>query len=125
MIQKFIWLAVAGAAGTLTRYTLAGLVHRIDGASFPWGTLAVNATGCFLAGLLWALFETRWAVSGETRVIILVGFMGAFTTFSAYILETGELVRASEWAYALANVSLQNTLGFLALLVGMAIGQAI
>lgn len=125
MIQKLALLALAGSLGTIARYGLAGLVHRIDGATFPWGTLAVNLTGCFLVGLLAALFESRWPVSGETRVILLVGFMGAFTTFSAYMLETGELVRSAEWLYAAANMGLQNGLGFVALLTGAALGRIV
>jgi CrcB protein len=123
MIQKILWLALAGALGTLARYGLTGFVHRINGASFPWGTMAVNLTGCFLAGLLWSLFENRWPVSGETRSIIFVGFIGAFTTFSALILETGELLRSAEWMYAAANMAMQNGLGFAALLAGAALGR--
>ena len=65
MIQKLALLAVAGAMGTLARYGLAGLVHRICDTPLPWGTLVVNVVGCFVAGLLWALFEDRWPVSGE------------------------------------------------------------
>ena len=57
MLQKLALLALAGALGTLARYGLAGFVHKISGASFPWGTVVVNLTGCFLAGLLWSLFE--------------------------------------------------------------------
>ncbi len=125
MLQKLTFLALAGALGTLSRYGLAGLVHRIDGVSFPWGTLAVNIAGCFLAGLLWALFENRWPVSGETRTLVLVGFMGAFTTFSAFILETGELMRAAEWMAAAANLALQNGLGFFALFTGMVLGKMV
>jgi CrcB protein len=125
MIQKILLLALAGALGTLARYGLAGIVHRIDGASFPWGTAVVNIVGCFIAGLLWALFEHRWPVSGETRTIVLVGFMGAFTTFSAFILETGELVRVAEWLYATGNVVMQTGLGFVALFTGAAIGRMI
>ena len=123
MIQKILWLALAGALGSLARYGLTGFVHRINGASFPWGTMAVNLTGCFLAGLLWSLFENRWPVSGETRSIIFVGFIGAFTTFSALILETGELLRSAEWMYAAANMAMQNGLGFAALLAGAALGR--
>ncbi|MCK5218204.1 CrcB family protein [bacterium] len=123
MIQKLAWLALAGAMGTLARYGLAGLVQRINGASFPWGTVAVNLTGCFLAGLLWVMFENRWPVSGETRTLVLVGFMGAFTTFSSLMLETGELLRSAEWMYAVANVTIQNGLGFVALFVGAALGR--
>ncbi len=125
MMHKLILLGLAGALGTLSRYGLAGFVHRFIGPSFPWGTFAVNITGCFIAGILWALFENRWPVSGETRTIILVGFMGAFTTFSAMILETSELIRAAEWLYAAGNLSLQNGVGFAAIFAGTALGRMI
>lgn len=125
MIHKLAWLALAGALGTLARYGLAGFVHRINGSSFPWGTVVVNLTGCFLAGLLWTLFENRWPVSGETRTLVLVGFMGAFTTFSALILETSELLRSAEWMYAAGNVAMQNGLGFVALFAGVALGRIV
>jgi len=123
MVHKLLWLALAGALGTLARYGLVGFVHRVNGVSFPWGTLSVNIMGCFLAGLLWTMFENRWPVSGETRTLVLVGFMGAFTTFSALILETGELVRSAEWLYAAGNIMMQNGLGFAALLAGAALGR--
>ncbi|GAB4325091.1 MAG: fluoride efflux transporter CrcB [Candidatus Sumerlaeia bacterium] len=123
MIQKLGWLALAGALGTLARYGLAGAIHRLDGASFPWGTAAVNLTGCFLAGLLWALFESRWVVSGEVRTLVLVGFMGAFTTFSTLILETGQMLSSGEWLHAAANLAVHNGLGLIALIVGLTLGR--
>ena len=122
-MHKLLLLALAGAFGTLTRYGLAGLAQRATGEAFPWGTLAVNLSGCLVAGLLWTLFEGRWTVSGETRTIVLVGFMGAFTTFSTLILETGHMVRASEWAHAGLNLTLHNGLGFAALFAGIFIGR--
>ena len=125
MLTKFIGLAAAGAIGTLARYAMAGVVHRVNAAAFPWGTLAVNLSGCFLAGLLWSLFENRWPVAGDTRAIVLIGFMGAFTTFSAYIVETGELLRAAQWMAAGANVLAQNGLGFIGLAAGMMLGRTI
>lgn len=125
MLHKLLWLALAGALGTLARYGLAGLVHRIDGISFPWGTLVVNLTGCFLAGLIWTLVEHRWPVSADTRVVIMIGFLGAFTTFSAFMLETGELARSGEWLYAVANIGLQNILGFAALFAGISLGRLV
>lgn len=125
MLGKLLLLALAGSLGTLARYGLAGFVHRFDGASFPWGTLTVNVVGCLLAGLLWALFEGRVQVSAQTRVIVMVGFMGAFTTFSTFALETAELVRAAEWARAVGNVLLQNGLGLTAMIVGMTLGRLI
>ncbi len=125
MIHKLILLAIAGALGTLARYGMAGFLQRVDGTSFPWGTVTVNLAGCFLAGMLWTLFENRWPVSGETRTIVLVGFMGAFTTFSALILESGELIRSAEWASALANVAVQILIGFVALFIGAALGRMV
>ncbi len=125
MIQKLFLLALAGAVGTLARYGIAGLVQRITGPSFPWGTMTVNIFGCFLAGLLWALFENRWPVSGDIRAMLLIGFMGAFTTFSAFILETGQLARSAEWLSAILNLFAQIGLGLIALTVGAALGRTI
>jgi fluoride exporter len=118
-------LALAGAAGTLARYGLAGWVQRASGGAFPWGTLAVNLTGCFLAGLFWAWAESRLTVTGEWRAIVLIGFMGGFTTFSAFMLETGEMVRASQWAYALGNLGLQNGGGLVGFFLGLFLGRSI
>ncbi len=118
-----MWLSIAGALGTLSRYWFGGLIQRAGGASFPWGTMAVNMTGCLLAGLFWALSENRWAVSSETRIIVLVGFMGSFTTFSAMILETGMLLRQAEWINAAANLAVQNGLGLVVFLAGMTLGR--
>ena len=125
MIQKLAWLSLAGALGTLARYGLAGFVQRIDGSSFPWGTVDVNLIGCFIAGWLYVMFENRWTVSGETRTIVLVGFMGAFTTFSAMILETGVLLRSTDWMYAAGNIALQNVVGFISLWAGMVLARMV
>jgi len=125
MFQKLALLSLAGALGTLTRYGLAGFVNRINGTSFIWGTAAVNIIGCFLAGLVWALFEKRWPISGEIRMLVLIGFMGAFTTFSAVILDTGELLRSAEWIRAIANILIQNGAGIIALFIGVALGRLI
>jgi len=123
MWQKLLCLGLAGAAGTLARYALAGLTQRAAGDAFPWGTLAVNVAGCFMAGLVWALCEERIAVSGETRTVIFVGFMGAFTTFSAYVLETSALLRDGQWAWAMGNMALQNVAGVALFFLGMAAGR--
>jgi CrcB protein len=123
MLAKIFAIAAAGALGTLARYALAGLVHRLNATSFPWGTLAVNLSGCFMAGLLWSLFEGRLPVASDTRAIALIGFMGAFTTFSAYILETGELMRSAQWVLLTVNVAAQNGLGIIALAAGFMLGR--
>jgi CrcB protein len=123
--MKLILLAAAGAAGTLARYFLGGLVQRLYGGSFPWGTFAVNMTGTFLFGLVWSLAEDRLVISGQARAVILVGFMGAFTTFSSLMFETGELMRDSQWALAFCNLALQNITGILFLFLGLMLGRLI
>ncbi len=125
MMSKLLWLALAGALGALSRYGLAGLVQRTMGGEFPMGTMVVNIVGCFLAGAFFALSEDRVSISGETRVIVLVGFMGAFTTFSTYVLETGALLREAEWTRAAANVLIQNVVGLVAAFGGVATGRII
>ncbi len=125
MIQKLALLALAGGMGSLARYGLAGFVQRTTGVSFPWGTFVVNICACFIVGILWSLFENRWSISGETRTIVLVGFMGAFSTFSTLIFETGDLLRSSEWLYAAVNLTIHNSLGLLALFIGAALGRMI
>ncbi|MHB8093610.1 MAG: fluoride efflux transporter CrcB [Candidatus Aminicenantales bacterium] len=123
MFVKLAVLAAAGALGTLARYGLTGVIHKLKGTAFPWGTLAVNLIGCLIAGFIWTLFEGRKPVDAETRTLILVGFMGAFTTFSAFILDTGHLIRAADWTSAAANISVQNVVGIVALFAGMALGR--
>ncbi|MBU0984779.1 MAG: fluoride efflux transporter CrcB [candidate division Zixibacteria bacterium] len=125
MLQKLLWLAIAGALGTLARYGLGEFVHRFTDTSFPWGTLAVNAVGCFVVGTLGAIFESRGVVSAEVRTLVLVGFMGAFTTFSAFTFETGELIRTANYMHATGNILLQNGLGLSMLFAGLSVGRMV
>ncbi|WP_198145947.1 fluoride efflux transporter CrcB [Desulfonatronovibrio magnus] len=117
-MEKILLLALAGACGTVLRYWLSGLAHKILGPDFPWGTMTVNITGCFLFGLFWVLAFERGLVSGQARIIILVGFMGAFTTFSTYIFESSALIQDVQWIKLGLNLMGQNILGFGALYLG-------
>ncbi len=121
--QRLALLAAAGAAGSLARYGLTGLVQRLVPSGFPWGTFAVNALGCLLFGFVWALADERVIISGATRMILLVGFMGAFTTFSTFAFETGQLLDDSEWLLAAGNLLLHNLVGVALVIVGIAIGK--
>ncbi len=123
MIQKIILIAIAGALGTLTRYGLAAGINRISGHAVFGGTFFVNLIGCFSAGLLLAIFENRLHLSEQARIIVFIGFMGAFTTFSAIMVDTSELVRSSAWLHAMMNVVLQNGLGLVAIFAGVFVGK--
>ena len=122
---KLAWLAAVGALGTLARFGLSGLVQRLLGTGFPWGTLVVNALGCLLFGIVWTLAEERLVIGGETRLIVLVGFMGAFTTFSTFAFETAAMLRDAEWLHATANLLAQNVLGVACFFAGSSIGRAL
>ncbi|MBU1040067.1 MAG: fluoride efflux transporter CrcB [Proteobacteria bacterium] len=124
-LHKIFLLGLAGACGTLSRYWLSGAVQGVMGRDFPWGTAAVNLLGCLLFGLVWVLADERQLIRAEFRVVILVGFMGAFTTFSSLIFETGELLRGTQWAYAALNLMGQNLLGFAAFYIGAALGRVV
>ena len=122
-LEKLLWIGAAGALGALARYGLAGVVQRAAGASFPWGTWAVNVAGSFLFGLVWSLAEERMLISGETRAIVLTGFMGAFTTFSTFMFETGTLAQGGQWDLVALNVLGQNAVGLTFMFLGMAAGR--
>ena len=96
MEKKFLLIALGGGLGALARYGLGGLVQRLGRSNFPWGTFAVNMTGCLLFGLLWMLSTKHLSLSGQARLFLLTGFMGAFTTFSTFIFETGQLLSGGE-----------------------------
>jgi fluoride exporter len=121
--MRIILIALAGAIGTLARYWLGGLAQRSYGGVFPWGTFAVNMAGCFLFGFIWSMAEERMVISPEVRIILLVGFMGAFTTFSSFIFETGALMRDSQWALVFGNIALENITGLVLLFLGFAAGR--
>ena len=123
LAQKLVLLCVAGAAGTLARYFLSGLVQRVYPHDFPWGTLAVNALGCLLFGIVWSLAEGRGVISPHARAIILVGFMGAFTTFSTFAFETSQLMHRGEMLAAGSNLLLSNVLCIALVFAGMALGR--
>ncbi len=125
LLKKLLLIALAGGLGSLARYGLTGLVQNVAGRDFPWGTVVVNVLGCLVFGVLWASMEERFAASPETRAMILVGFMGAFTTFSTYIFETGGFLQDGQWMAALANLGIQNCVGMAALLFGFFLGRYI
>ena len=125
MGYKLIGLAVAGACGALARYGLSGVFQRGQHIGFPWGTLTVNVLGCFLFGLIWTLTQQRFTVSPETRAIILVGFLGAFTTFSAFLFETDQRLEQGEWLMAGLNLAGELGLGLAAYLLGAFLGRTI
>ena len=110
-MPKFLLIGLAGFVGTLARYWLSGVMARRYGETFPYGTFAVNALGCLLAGFLFYLMYERFITSPTSRTVIFIGLLGGFTTFSSYGLQTFTLLRDGEIFLALLNIGLSNIAG--------------
>ncbi len=122
-MTRLFFLALAGGLGTLARFGLSEAVKRHCGGPMPWGTWAVNVTGCFLFGLVWMLADRYGLLTRDIRLVVLVGFMGAFTTFSTYIFDCAGLLREESVTLLLLNFLGQNAAGFAALVFGMSLGR--
>ncbi|UCF35740.1 MAG: fluoride efflux transporter CrcB [Acidobacteriota bacterium] len=122
-MNRILLLSLAGVAGTLTRYLVSGWVARRFGETFPTGTLVVNLVGCFLIGFLYHQLEERALIDPALRTAILIGFLGALTTFSSYGLQTFTLLRDGEFFLAGFYVLVSNLAGFLLVWIGYNISR--
>jgi len=112
MVTKLVWIAAGGAVGSVLRYLVGGWVQqavgdwvqRAVGSEFPLGTLAVNVLGCFVLGVLAAMFVGPILIREEYRLGLTVGLLGGFTTFSTFGLETISLANDAQWLSAAANL---------------------
>jgi fluoride exporter len=123
--MPLVLIGIGGFAGAIARYVVDGFVAERASGAFPWGTLAVNLSGSFVLGLLFALTTERALLPPEIRGPVLIGFIGAYTTFSTYMLESWRLVEDGAMALALANLLGSTLLGLVAVVAGVAIGRLI
>jgi CrcB protein len=121
MINIFL-IGIGGFLGSILRYLASGYVQQASRSiDFPYGTLVVNVLGCFIIGFLAQLAEDRGVFTNQSRLFVLVGFLGGFTTFSAFGNETLNLVREGQAMNALTNVGANVFLGLLAVWLGRTI----
>jgi len=123
-------VALGGAAGSVLRYWMSGVAQRLAPATgawslFPVGTLAVNLLGCLLVGALAGIADRRGALSPETRALLMVGFLGGFTTFSAFANETVAVWRAGALMVAIVNVVMSVAICLVAVLAGRVLVGAV
>ncbi|HXZ19882.1 MAG TPA: fluoride efflux transporter CrcB, partial [Candidatus Acidoferrales bacterium] len=109
--MRILLIAVMGAVGTLARYALQGVVQYRAGSSFPYGTLAVNLSGCLLLGFLGQLTLNRMVISPEWRIAMTIGFFGGYTTFSTFGWETAKMLQDGEWLHATVYVAASMVAG--------------
>ncbi len=122
-MSQFIFLAVAGALGTLCRYSLSGIAQRMTGSGFPYGTLLVNILGSILIGFIMQASLSSEVIPRSLKLVITVGFLGAFTTFSTFSYETVRYLEGGNWLPGIINITANIGLGVLATLSGILLGR--
>ncbi|MCX5739066.1 MAG: fluoride efflux transporter CrcB [Proteobacteria bacterium] len=122
--MRWILVFLGGGLGSLLRFELGGFVQARIGPAFPWGTLSVNALGCLAIGVLATWIDERSGAGHETRLFLIAGLLGGFTTFSTFGLETFRLLEEAGYAAALGNAAGSFVVCFTAVAIGVAIGRA-
>ena len=122
-VTKLLMIMAGGSVGALLRYAASGVAQKLAGGSFPLGTLAVNVIGCLLMGFAGAIFAGPHLIREEYRMALLVGGLGAFTTFSTFSFETFTLADRGQLQLAVANILLSNGLGLAAVWFGYRISE--
>jgi len=117
-MQKLLLIGLAGLAGTLARYGLSDVIAKRFALTFPLGTVVVNLAGCLLAGFLFHILQERLALNDVAQAALMIGFLGGFTTFSAFGLQTFIMIRNGDIGFALLNVLMSNLVGVLMVWVG-------
>ena len=121
---KILFILAGGAIGSVLRYSVSGISHKIFTGIFPYGTLVVNLVGSFFIGLAWGLLENT-NISSNFRSFLFIGIFGGFTTFSSYSLETMNLLRDGEIKMGLVNILGSNILGLVLVFLGFILSKSI
>jgi fluoride exporter len=126
VLFRLVLVGSGGFLGAVFRYLLSGFVQTLTKSiGFPYGTMVVNIVGCLLIGVLSQMDELRGILSTETRLLLLVGVLGAFTTFSTFSNETLNLLTENKIGFALLNVVVSVTVGLGAVWIGRVLSSAV
>jgi CrcB protein len=123
-LAKILLLTLGGSAGVNARYWLGVWMSHWTSPRFPWATFTINVTGSFAIGLITVLLA-RWLPHPNIRVLLVVGFLGGYTTFSSYSYETLTLAERGEWLLAIVYSAGSVLVGLAAVVLGAAIGRAL
>jgi len=123
----YLWIGLGSALGGMARYWMSGAIARAIGETFPWGTFVVNVVGSFIIGFVAILTapDGRIFLSSTTRLALMAGFCGGYTTFSSFSLQTLNLLNDGEYLYAGANVLISVVVCLVAVWAGAAVANSI
>jgi fluoride exporter len=122
--MKILLVLLGGSLGALSRYGVSLLAVKLFGVKFPWGTLIVNLSGCFLIGLAFAWADRGLSImSPSIRLFFVTGYLGALTTFSTFGVETVNSMQEGRYLIAVANIFANNVIGFVLVFLGILVGR--
>jgi fluoride exporter len=124
-LVQLILIAGGGFLGAICRYLVDGRLVLVTGRTQPWGTLAVNASGSFLLGLAFATITERQLLSAELVEPVMLGFLGAYTTFSTVMLESWRMVEDGAWRAAPVNLGGSMLVGLVLVAAGLLVGRGL
>lgn len=122
-MKNLLLVGLGGGAGSMLRYLVQKLVQVQQAGAFPGGTLAVNITGCFLIGIFWSIIARNMNWSDEIKLLLMTGFCGGFTTFSAFTLEGIGLLKENKTTLFIIYLTASVVGGLLATLIGIRIAK--
>ncbi len=125
IMHQIISIGIGGALGAILRYLVSGGVHSVMGKEFPYGTLSVNVIGSFIVGILFVLFTTNEAIPEIVKISVLVGMLGAFTTFSTFSLDTFKLIETCAFSKAGFNIAINVVASLAATWFGIVFSRAV
>jgi CrcB protein len=124
-MEKVLYISIGAMLGANARYWIGDWAAQKWGTAFPYGTLIINITGSLLLGFFITIATERFLIDPRLRILIAVGFFGAYTTFSTYAMESFNLLSNGQWLYGLFNLLGSTILGVLAAALGVYLGKLI
>ncbi len=122
-MEKFLWISIGAVLGANLRYWVGDWAAQRFGSGFPYGTMLVNLTGSFLLGLLVSLTFEHFIIDPRLRILLTIGFLGSYTTFSTFAYESVTLITQGQWGLGLFNLLGSTMLGVLFAALGIWLGK--
>ena len=122
-MDKVLWISIGAVLGANLRYWVGDWAAQRFGSGFPFGTLLINLTGSFLLGLIVSMSMENFIIDPRLRLLLTIGFLGSYTTFSTYAYESIALISQGQWGMGLFNLLGSSLLGALFAILGIWLGK--
>lgn len=124
-MEKILWISIGAVLGANLRYWIGDWAAQRFGSGFPYGTMVINLTGSFLLGLIVSMSMEHFIIDPRLRLLLTIGFLGSYTTFSTYAYESIALISQGQWGLGLFNLLGSSLLGALFAVLGIWLGKVL